>query len=171
MKKSTIILTLAGVITFILLGGFFLLSNVVHNVHYDYKSDEQVINGLKVGVRLLGEYKEDESNSVYAGPYELLIWFEADDNANLSTLNKVGVVNKESNAKSFTLAKSDADIKHENRTVYFSYKQVMLDYSDYDLLIEYQVKGSNETKTITLSLKKDYRKFTSFRFCDRIMSI
>ncbi len=170
MKKRYVSVMIICVVAAVLISVWWLVGNVVHNKHYDYSIAESHVDNLSIGARLLGQYEKDKKTVVYAGPYELLVWFEADNTDFGAKLNKVSFVNKKTKVVAL-VSLDNAVVEQEDGVVYFTFKNIKLDYLDYDLRLEYKIEGTNEPNSITLFLKRNYKEFISFRFWDKVMSV
>jgi hypothetical protein len=168
-EKKSIILILSIVVLITLVAVLFV-TNITYNKHYDYNTDEKSINDLKIGARLLGQYKYENRTILYTKPYELFVWIRIEQGTFSPKLSRISLTNKE-NDSIILLSPQNAIVERENGVTYFAFKAVELEYYDYDLLLEYKLEGDKKPSTITLSLKKNYKEFISFRFWDRLMSV
>jgi hypothetical protein len=169
MKKKSIILILSIVILTVLVAVLFA-TNLKYNKYFDYHRDETFVNNLTIRTRLLGQYKYEDKTVLYTGPYKLRISFRESNATPIVDLSEIRFINQEIGV-SFSLSPNTAIVERENGVIYFVFKDVELEYYDYDLLLEYKLEDDKKPSTITLSLKKNYKEFISFRFWDRLMSV
>lgn len=146
------------------------------NIRYDFNEPVVFLNWGSIQGKLHGSETITDNTSTIGSPYELLLWFKPSSNQEgevvinrISLFDKSGNViykNSEQKIKKFANDKSI-------QTAFFLIEHIDIDYSDYNLKINYSLSQNNEVVTLETILEFTTRlkKYRSIPFWDRLMSV
>ncbi len=157
-----------------------LLKNIMHNEFYDYKKTETSYKNMLVRARLTGKYKEVGSTTFLTSPYKLRILYETDDlEYSKIELLEISLIDRNTNATVFSKKSVEVQTFKQDEflgthIVHFVYKNLDIPYLDYDIHLNFKLYRNDGTVIpgkLIINTEKDYRKFASIRFWDRMMGV
>ena len=131
----------------------------------DFKSIENIFSWGIVGADLIGKEKLLHNTVVRSAPYNLLIWFSSDTfMAGIIRISELKLINTKTKKVVFEYGKIiEKQIQKDvnSYTVYFSFKNLKLEYEEMVLQVEFFLKKSDKTSKhkAEIFFKKDYKKF------------
>ena len=130
-----------------------------------------------INASLIGtDNKIDNNHTVRSNPYELLVWFSVLEKENSPiTLYEVRLLRRNGSYINIFSRKKGQEIlfKPAYNGTYdadFSFKNLFLDYEDYDIFLVYKDFSLGKVERITIPFDKNYKR-QSIGFWDRLMGI
>ena len=148
------------------------------NKIYEYIPASGTYEGGIVGAKLIGTFKSEEGLTTQGSPYRLLIWFEPNSSKNFKYIKMESLSLEDAKGEeNYSISESSKEeFKKESSgksRAYFSYKNISLEYAEYNLniVIETEVDGLVSEEKLSLKFMKNYRKYRSNDFWDKLMSV
>ena len=176
-----LILIIISVIVF----GFILLLFLLFfpwrsNKDYNYQTAKVDYEEGYMKARLLGTYKDPQKNLTVLGPpYELLVWFETNDETwDSIEIEEVELRNVQKSEITFNFSGSKLDeFKQSSLGSYYvthsEFSNLNLEYDDYVLFVKFKLikEGKNIEKEAELHFEKDYKEYRSNDFWSAMMGV
>lgn len=146
---------------------------------YDYHSVEKISENGEIYVELDGEYTYYLFSSDKTSPYKLLVYFTPDqdrvDSDSEIKINQVQLIDNDKNVilDRENLVNEFRKDSKGNYISYFTFEDLILNYTDYNLYVEYDITQGNEVyeSELQLELITNYSEHYSNDWWDAIMGI